>query len=385
MSSEYGYFFNSRNGDRVYNADSMQEWLRPFFVTGVFQGELQVTADSGMTVHVATGNANIDGKVRYFDSVQSITLDPANGLYPRVDLIVVERNDSDREITTKVVKGEINQPAPTRVWDTTTGVYQLVLAEITIGAGVVAITQADITDTRMVSEKCGYVAATVDEIDFSQIDAQFQAFFAEFKANELADYTEWTTEQKAAWTSWITVNEDEFMVWFEHLKDILDENTAGHLQNEIEALQAQKANESTVAPVELSPARAEHSKGDLLYYQNVLYEALSDIHIGDTLTVGTNIDDTNVADNINAKIASTVTIIERKIEDSSDGFEGSTTVFNNDGSITTTYSDRIKDIVFNPNGSITETLKDVDTQTVYSTKVTTFNNDGSITETVTNS
>ena len=32
----YANFYNSDNGDRVYDADSFSEWLRPFFKTGVF-------------------------------------------------------------------------------------------------------------------------------------------------------------------------------------------------------------------------------------------------------------------------------------------------------------------------------------------------------------
>ncbi len=63
-------------------------------------------------------------------------------------------------------------------------------------------------------------------------------------------------------------------------------------------------------------------------------------------------------------------------------FEGCTTEFNQDGSITITYEDRIHVIVFNQNGSITETMSDL-SGTVYETKTTVFNQDGSITETVT--
>ena len=50
-------FYNSSNGDRVYDASSFEEWLKPFFKSGVFNGELQVTANNNMTVTVATGNA----------------------------------------------------------------------------------------------------------------------------------------------------------------------------------------------------------------------------------------------------------------------------------------------------------------------------------------
>ena len=41
---QYANFYKSRNGDRVYNADSMSEWLLPFFTTGVFNNCFAVTA-----------------------------------------------------------------------------------------------------------------------------------------------------------------------------------------------------------------------------------------------------------------------------------------------------------------------------------------------------
>ena len=55
-AQEYGYFFNSNSGDRTYNADSFETWLRPFFVSGVFTGCLQVQAQDtpDMTVKVTS-------------------------------------------------------------------------------------------------------------------------------------------------------------------------------------------------------------------------------------------------------------------------------------------------------------------------------------------
>ena len=61
--SEYAMFYNSVEGDRVYDADDMTDWLKPFFVTGVFNGQMQVTANDDMTVTVANGYVNIGGKV----------------------------------------------------------------------------------------------------------------------------------------------------------------------------------------------------------------------------------------------------------------------------------------------------------------------------------
>ena len=53
---QYANFYNSRNGDRVYNADSMSEWLLPFFTTGVFNNCFAVTATGdGMNISVGGG------------------------------------------------------------------------------------------------------------------------------------------------------------------------------------------------------------------------------------------------------------------------------------------------------------------------------------------
>lgn len=64
------------------------------------------------------------------------------------------------------------------------------------------------------------------------------------------------------------------------------------------------------------------------------------------------------------------------------GYEGKTTVFNADGSITETDEDgNVNTTTFNSDGSITETLHNHNNMLV-ATKTTEFNDDGSITETV---
>ena len=214
MADEYGLFWNSQNGDRPYNADSFSEWLQKFFTTGVFQNDLQVVEYSGMTVTVGTGYANIKGKVRFFDQSANVTLSPASGSYPRIDTIVVERNDTDRAITLKAVTGAYSGDSPAATAPVRSGaVYQIVLAEIRVEAGATAITQADITDKRADSSVCGWVTSTVDELDISQWLAQAEAEFAE----------------------WLSDSQSEFTTWFNAMKDQLSTDAAGHLQQEVES------------------------------------------------------------------------------------------------------------------------------------------------------
>lgn len=204
MANAYGLFWNSISSDRVYDADSFAEWLNKFFTTGVFNGELQVLSSGGMVVEVQTGYANINGKVRFFDTTDSITLDPAGGTYPRIDTIVIERNDTNREITIEYVKGTYsgNTPTPTAPVRSA-GVYQIVLAQIYVGAGVTEISQANITDTRADNNLCGWIVGTVDRVDVDQMTAQVQ---------------------------------DEIETWFDGMKNQLSEDAAIHLQEQIGTL-----------------------------------------------------------------------------------------------------------------------------------------------------
>lgn len=199
--STYPLFYDSVDGDRVYNADSFSNWLRRFFTNGVFNGEMIVRAAGGMTVSVSGGYVNINGKVQVFDPATLTITAAASNLY-RKDAIVVERNDTDRNFYLKVVAGtsasseaSAAAPAPVR----SGAIYQIVIAQILVAPGVTSIYDVDITDTRMDSQLCGYVTGTVEEIDFSEIEAQFQD-------------------------------------WFDRVKDTLSEDAAGHLLDITDAL-----------------------------------------------------------------------------------------------------------------------------------------------------
>lgn len=204
MANQYGLFWNSVSGDRTYDADSFAEWTRKFFTSGVFNGDLQVTPYSGMTVNVGTGYANIEGKVRFFDAATTFTISPASGSYPRIDTIVVRSDIENRIISLQYVEGEYSglNPVPTAPVRTG-GIYELVLAQIAVGAGATQIEVGDITDTRADDNLCGWVTGSVDSVNVSQLTAQAQA---------------------------------QFDVWFENMKDQLDSDAAGHLQNEIDEI-----------------------------------------------------------------------------------------------------------------------------------------------------
>lgn len=169
-TDQYGLFWNSQNGDRTYDADSFEKWLSRFFTTGVFKGDLAVSAGSGMTVSVAAGYVNINGKVRLFDGNSSITLETSDTVSPRIDTIVMERNDDTRSIYLKAVKGTASAN-PVAVSPVRTGsVYQLVLAHIYVGAGVSEITSGNITDKRDDASLCGSIQCTLNNFLYGETD-----------------------------------------------------------------------------------------------------------------------------------------------------------------------------------------------------------------------
>lgn len=252
----YAYFYNSDNGDRVYDADSMTDWLLPFFKTGVFQNQLQVTANDDMTVTVGSGYCNVKGKVKHFLSDTTFDLETASGTLNRIDNVILRRDDTKRDIYLMIEKGG-NAQTPAAPEITRSGaIYDLKLAEIYVAAGTITITQTEITDTRMNEDVCGWVVSTVSEVDFEQVTEQFASFFADYKKQILKEFNSYLAEigatedrATAAYNNMVAImngyeaqQEAAFELWFETMKGKLDEDAAGHLQNEIDGMDAHIKN-----------------------------------------------------------------------------------------------------------------------------------------------
>lgn len=212
---QYANFYNSINKDRVYDASSFEEWLKPFFKTGVFNGELQVVQNSGMNIKVKPGNAYIEGKLKYFENDTVLSIDAAHATYNRIDNVIVRRNDTNRDFTIMIQKGtNANSPtAPSPVRQD--GIYDIVIAQVYVQAASIEIFQRNITDTRANSSLCGWVVSNIEEVDFDQIAAQFNDYFDDFK----------------------TTNLNSFNTWFNTIKGILGEDEAAELLQLIQANQ----------------------------------------------------------------------------------------------------------------------------------------------------
>lgn len=233
--AEHYSFFNSKNHDRVYNASDWADYFVPFFKPGVFNGCLQVVANGGMTVKINEGYAWIDGYKYHLDAPLVIDIETASGSMNRKDNIVVRLDLTNKWVRSFRVTGayyseEAMPPEP----DISARIHELVIARINVAAGTTEITQDMIEDTRMDGDLCGWVCGTVEQIEFEQIYSQFKAF-QELKKEEFIEYIgDLENELQENTTKWA----NNFTAWLENLKQQLDEDAAGNLQNQINSINA---------------------------------------------------------------------------------------------------------------------------------------------------
>lgn len=155
-------FFNSVNGDRVYNADDLNHFFEGIISDGVFKGyasELKVEANSGMSVRVLTGKAICLDKYINLTAALDLTIEGGNSL-PRIDAVVINTNLQDRQsyIYVKTGTPAATPTAPT-LYDNANS-KELALAYINVSANATTITAADITDKRSDPAVCGWVRLT---------------------------------------------------------------------------------------------------------------------------------------------------------------------------------------------------------------------------------
>lgn len=190
-------FFNSVNGDRLYNAQQMSAIFEGLITSGVYESvgnKLAVQPNSGMTIQIATGRGWFAKHWVSNDSEYLITLEDSDVLLNRYCAVCIRSDDTDSvrdaapylkysEFATEPVK-----PAMTR----TETINEYCLAYIYIKAGTTAITAADIEDTRADETLCGWVTGLIEQLSSATLFNQFTAIFTE---------------------------------WFENLQDLINENT----------------------------------------------------------------------------------------------------------------------------------------------------------------
>lgn len=235
--TEKSFPYGSQNHDRRYKSADFRAYYAQLIGNGVIYSNanaLKVTEGGGMSVILPTGGAFIEGVGYRNTATLSFTLDTADGALSRIDRIVIRNDYTLRSTYAAVLKGAYSaQPQPTAVTRNADR-YEIAVADVLVSRGVVSITQADITDLRLYSELCGIVTGLIKQADTTELYNQFEAYFEEFKQRYIADAESWTAGQETDFTAWERAQKADFEAWVDTIRKILDETTAGHLQNEIE-------------------------------------------------------------------------------------------------------------------------------------------------------
>lgn len=227
MAIHSGFFDALESGggyDRVYDASDYSDNMGAIISSGVRRSgddDLKVTSD-GLTLKVGIGRAWVQGHWLYNDTTYTVATVTAPTGTSRIDGVYVrlDTNTSVRAVSIVYHEGTYSAaPAPVR----TGGIYELMLAKITVAEGATNVT---VTDMRADKTVCGWVTSPVGYDDY------------------------------------FTALDNAFDAWFEAMKGQLSEDAAGNLQNQISAL---NATVTTYAPVELyswdgSDTQAENSK-----------------------------------------------------------------------------------------------------------------------------
>lgn len=235
----YGFFDAEISGydennlpiyDRAENAEFFAALLGAFIGTGVYAEPattLQVTAATEMNLSIAPGKCWINGRFGWQEEFETITLAAANSNYNRIDRVVVRLDYQARTISLAVKLGTPAASAYTApVLQRDGDIYEIALADVLVTAATSAIVQANITDQRQNADLCGLVTGLIDQIDTTDLFAQYN---------------------------------EAFTTWFATIQDMLDENTAGQLLNLINTHTGNTSNPHEVTAAQIGAANATHT------------------------------------------------------------------------------------------------------------------------------
>lgn len=174
--------------DREYGSAEFREVMRLLVGDGVYvknSTNMQVIPNGDLSVTVLPGYCWVHGAMGAVDEAESLALDASTS--GRTDLIVARFDTSlaYRSIRLAVVQGtEGATTVPELTRNDTT--YDICLARVQLNASTTNITMSAITDTRFDANLCGIVTGVIDQIDATDLFAQYEDTFNKFM-NELED------------------------------------------------------------------------------------------------------------------------------------------------------------------------------------------------------
>lgn len=189
-------FFNSKNGDRLYNAEDIGNYLQGLVSSGVYADDnssLRVEASGGLTVTVQPGRAMLNFKYMVLDSPLELTLEPG-AAQDRRDAIVAYMDLTERACGITVKRGTPAASPQAPAMERSSTRHEYMLATVRVKKLASAVTSANIADKRGDESVCGWVTNIIGQIPTGSLLLQYQ----EACAAELAAMEAYVAQQKAA-------------------------------------------------------------------------------------------------------------------------------------------------------------------------------------------
>ena len=172
--------------DIEYSAEDLQQTYQFLYGSGIVKDKLygNIIASGGRQITVQSSMFVIDGFVGFFKSPQSVIVDIGDGSV-RKDLLVLRKVQTEGDVYLAVKRGIPSPtPEPPKLTQNTNGIYEIALAEITVQANSVSISQGDVKDVRM----SGFL--TIIDMVYP-VGSTYISFDANFDPNNAWQGTKW--------------------------------------------------------------------------------------------------------------------------------------------------------------------------------------------------
>lgn len=239
--------------DRIYYADQFAYYFSKFISNGVYINpatQLKVTSKGELKLNVAVGDAFINGYWYKNDENFELQLAQANGSLPRIDRIVLRWDSLTRYINLAILQGNPAATPSAKNLTRNADTWELGLADVYIERGVLSISDANITDLRPDRTYCGYVAGVVNQIDTTNLFAQFTDAFEQYYEKQVTTsdkfssdlakkYNDYAVLAETNFGKWMTDTKGDFDTWYETIQAMLSDEEAVKLANQIAELKKQ--------------------------------------------------------------------------------------------------------------------------------------------------
>ena len=238
MALTFG-FYNSVEGDRVYDAIQFGEIFDGIITDGIYatyeKAMIVIASDNAGEVIIQPGRAWFNHTWNYNDANYVMEAPAPEVLLDRIDALVLDINSemASRENSFQWVQGTPSSSPVRPTLTNTTTHHQYPLAYVRRYAETTMIYTKDITSMVGTSE-CPFVTGVLEGLDLDAWINQWDDEFHTWEEDTQTTYDNFFAAIQSQMQGDLTAIE----TWIETIKGIIDSETATHLQAEIDELAA---------------------------------------------------------------------------------------------------------------------------------------------------